>query len=410
MIPKRRKNDWRGVMGLSRRAKAIKPSATLAITAKVKQMEKDGIDIVGFGAGEPDFDTPDYIKESAKKSLDAGFTKYTPASGIPELKNAICRKLKKDVNLDYEPSQVVVSCGAKHSIYNAIQVICDEGDEVILPSPFWVSYPEQIKLAGAKPVLIETSEKDGFRITAEKLSRAITPRTKLFILNSPSNPTGMVYHENELKAIAAVLVKKNIYCISDEIYGRMVYDGVKHISIASLGPEIKALTVVVDGLSKTYSMTGWRIGYAAGPKDVMTALADLQSHSTSNPVSFCQKAGVTALEGPEDTVLAMVAEFKKRRDYIAGRLNKIKGVTCILPEGAFYVFPNISGLFGKKHEGQEIKDSLTLVDLLLGKAKIAAVPGVEFGDDKYLRFSYATSMENIIKGMDRLEKFIGELE
>lgn len=393
-------------MSLSKRAGLISPSITLAITAKAKKMKQEGIDVIGFGAGEPDFDTPDYIKEAAKNSIDSGFTKYTPASGIPELKEAVCNKLKKDNGLDYEVPEIIISCGAKHALYNAMQVICDEGDEVVLPVPYWVSYSEQIKVAGAKPVFVETREGDGFKITPEQLRKAITPKTKIFIINSPNNPTGSVYSKEELQLISNILVETGIYCISDEIYENIIYDGIEHISIASLGQEIKKLTLTVNGLSKAYSMTGWRIGYAAGPREIIKAMSNLQSHSTSNPTSFCQKASITALEGPKETQKTMVGEFIKRRNYIVERLNSIEGISCRKPEGAFYVFPNISKLLGKSYEGKEIKDSVSLSQILLDNAKIAVVPGAAFGADSYLRFSYAVSMENITKGINRLEEFV----
>lgn len=406
-------------MTLAKRISAISPSPTLAITAKAKEMKAKGIDVIGFGAGEPDFDTPEHIKEEAKKALDEGFTKYTPASGIPELKAAICKKLKKDNDLDYEPGQIIVSCGAKHSLYNAMQVLCESGDEVLLPSPYWVSYPEQIRLSGAGPVIIETEEEDGFRLKVERLREKITPKTKLLIFNSPSNPTGAVYHREELEAIAEIAVEKNIYVISDEIYEKIIYNNLKHISIASLNPEIKRLTLVINGLSKSYSMTGWRIGYAAGPKEIIQAMSNLQSHSTSNPTSFCQKASIIALEGSQEPLRRMVSEFAQRREYIVERLNSITGISCLKPEGAFYVFPNISKLLGKSYKpspcaqrlgkSQIIKDSINLSQILLEDAKIAVVPGLAFGKDHYLRLSYATSMENITKGMDRLEKFVKKL-
>lgn len=396
-------------MSLSKRAGLISPSITLAITAKAKKMKQEGIDVIGFGAGEPDFDTPDYIKEAAKNSIDSGFTKYTPASGIPELKEAVCNKLKKDNGLDYEVPEIIISCGAKHALYNAMQVICDEGDEVVLPVPYWVSYSEQIKVAGAKPVFVETREGDGFKITPEQLRKAITPKTKIFIINSPNNPTGSVYSKEELQLISNILVETGIYCISDEIYENIIYDGIEHISIASLGQEIKKLTLTVNGLSKAYSMTGWRIGYAAGPREIIKAMSNLQSHSTSNPTSFCQKASITALEGPKETQKTMVGEFIKRRNYIVERLNSIEGISCRKPEGAFYVFPNISKLLGKSYEGKEIKDSVSLSQILLDNAKIAVVPGAAFGADSYLRFSYAVSMENITKGINRLEEFVKKI-
>ncbi|MBU4561198.1 pyridoxal phosphate-dependent aminotransferase [bacterium] len=406
-------------MTLAKRISAISPSPTLAITAKVKEMKAKGIDVIGFGAGEPDFDTPEHIKEEAKRSLDEGFTKYTPDSGIPELKEAICKKLKKDNDLDYEPGQIIVSCGAKHSLYNAMQVLCESGDEVLLPSPYWVSYPEQIRLSGAEPVIIETEEEEGFKIKIERLREKITSRTKLLILNSPSNPTGAVYHRKELEAIAEIAIEKNIYVISDEIYEKIIYDNLKHISITSLNSEIKKLTLVINGLSKSYSMTGWRIGYAAGPKEIVDAMSRLQSHSTSNPTSFAQKASIVALEGSQEPLRGMVSEFAQRREYIVERLNSITGISCLKPEGAFYVFPNISKLLGKSYKpspcaqrlgkSQIIKDSINLSQILLEDAKIAVVPGLAFGKDHYLRLSYATSMENITKGMDRLEKFVKKL-
>jgi len=403
-------------MTLAKRISAISPSPTLAITAKAKEMKARGIDVIGFGAGEPDFDTPEHIKEEAKKALDEGFTKYTPASGIPELKVAICQKLKRDNGLDYEPDQIIVSCGAKHSLYNAIQVLCEPGDEILLPSPYWVSYPEQIRLSGAEPVIIETEEEEGFKIKIERLRKKITSRTKLLILNSPSNPTGAVYHREELEVIAEIAVERNIYIISDEIYEKIIYDNLEHISIASLNSEIKRLTIVINGVSKSYSMTGWRIGYAAGPKEIVDAMSRLQSHSTSNPTSFAQKASIVALEGSQEPLRRMVSEFAKRREYIVERLNSIIGISCLKPEGAFYVFPNISKLLGRSYKpspcvqrlgkGRIIKDSVTLAQILLEEVKIAVVPGSAFGEDNHLRLSYATSMKNITKGVDRLEEFM----
>ncbi|MFQ5867798.1 MAG: pyridoxal phosphate-dependent aminotransferase [bacterium] len=396
-------------MSLSKRVSQISPSLTLAITAKAKKMKQDGIDVIGFGAGEPDFDTPDYIKEAAKKFIDSGFTKYTSASGIPELKETVCKKLKRDNGLDYEPQEVIICCGAKHSLYNAIQALCDERDEVILPVPYWVSYPEQIKLAGAKPIFVDTTEENAFKITPDQLCQAITSRTKLFILNSPNNPTGTVYSKEELRLLSNVLVEAGIYCISDEIYEKIIYDDAEHISIASLSSEIKKLTIVINGVSKAYSMTGWRIGWACGPKEIIQAMSSLQSHSTSNPTSFCQKSSIAALEGPEEAQKLMADEFIRRRDYIVERLNSIEGISCRKPEGAFYVFPNVSKLLGKSYKGQIIKDSVSLAQILLEEAKIAVVPGSAFGADNYLRLSYATSMENITKGMDRFEEFVKNL-
>lgn len=389
---------------LSKRAQVINPSATLSLTAKAKAMKAEGIDVIGFGAGEPDFDTPQHIKEEAKKALDAGFTKYTPTTGIPELKKAICKKLKDDNGLDYETAQVLLGCGAKHCIYNAIQVLCDEGDEVILPVPYWVSFPEQINVTGATTVLAETKEEGGFKVTPQDLSRLVTPRTKLFILNSPSNPTGCVYSRNELESLAEILVKNGIWVISDEIYENIVY-GVEHVGIASLGPEIKDLTIVINGMSKAYSMTGWRMGYAAGDKKVIGAMSNFQDHSTSNPTSFAQKGALAAISGSQESVGQMVAEFRRRRDYIVDRLNKIPGVSCSLPDGAFYVFPNISQLLNKSLDGEAIQTSMRLSELLLDEARVAVLPGTPFGVDQYLRISYAISMDNICTGMDRIEEW-----
>lgn len=396
-------------MRLSKRVSSIGPSPTLGITAKAKKMRAEGIDVIGFGAGEPDFDTPVNIKEAAKKAIDAGFTKYTPASGIPELKVAICEKLKRDNDLDYEPEEILVSCGAKHAIFNAVLALCDDDDEVILLSPYWVSYPEMIKLARANPVVIKTTQQNNFKITPERLRDAITPKTKLIILNSPSNPTGVVYTKKELQLLSEILVEAEICCISDEIYEKIIYDGKEHVSIASLSSEMKKLTIVVNGVSKPYSMTGWRIGYAAGPREIIKAMSNLQAHSTSNPTSISQKAALEALKGQQKDMEEMVRAFAERRNYIVGRLNSIGRIRCIMPEGAFYVFPDVSQLLGKKYNGQIIKDSFLLTELLLTEARVAVVPGAVFGDDNHLRLSYATSMENIAEGMDRIGEFIKKI-
>jgi len=394
---------------LSKRVSSIGPSPTLGITAKAKKMRAEGIDIIGFGAGEPDFDTPVNIKEAAKKAIDAGFTKYTPPSGIPELKVAICEKLKRDNDLDYEPEEILVSCGAKHAIFNAVLALCDDDDEVILLSPYWVSYPEMIKLARANPVVIKTTQQNNFKITPEQLRDAVTPKTKLIILNSPSNPTGIVYTKKELQLLGEILVEAEICCISDEIYEKIIYDGKEHVSIASLSSEMKKLTIVVNGVSKPYSMTGWRIGYAAGPREIIKAMSNLQAHSTSNPTSISQKAALEALKGQQKDMEEMVRAFAERRNYIVGRLNSIERIRCLMPEGAFYVFPDVSQLLGKKYNGQTIKDSFLLTELLLTEARVAVVPGAVFGDDNHLRLSYATSMENIAEGMDRIGEFIKKI-
>jgi len=377
-------------MTISSRAKIINPSPTLAITAKANKMKAEGINVISFGAGEPDFDTPVFIKDAAKIALDKGFTKYTPTSGIIELKKAICEKFKKDNTLEYSTEETLVSCGAKHSIFNIILTLCDEDDEVIIPSPYWVSYPEMVKVAGAKPVIIKTHQNFNFKITLHQLKEAISSKTKIFILNSPSNPTGMVYNESELKSLAKVIVDSGIYCISDEIYEKMIYD-TKHISIASLGEEIKKLTLVVNGVSKSYSMTGWRIGYAAGPKEIIQAMSNLQDHSTSNPTSIAQHATVEALKGSQQELQKMVSEFEKRREYMVDTVNSINGISTIRPDGAFYCWINVSRLIGKNFDDKTIKDSLILTDLLLTESKVAVVPGVVFGDDDFIRLSYVKS-------------------
>jgi len=395
---------------LSNRIKSIKPSATLAITAKIKALRAQGIDVIGFGAGEPDFDTPEYIKNAAVSSIKNGFTKYTPASGTLELKKAICDKFKDDNGLDYTPEQIIVSCGAKHSIYNLIQVMCNPGDEVIIPMPYWVSYPDMAKLAGAKPVFIQGVEKNAFKIVPDELENAITKKTKILIINSPSNPCGTVYSRNELIEIADIACRHDIFVISDEIYEEIIYDGIQHISIASLNSDIKERTIVVNGVSKTYSMTGWRIGYAAGDADIIKAVGKLQSQSTSNPTSISQKAALTAIQEKTNDITNMVNEFGKRRDYIVKRLNDIGNVSCQEPKGAFYVFPNISTYYGKEYESKKINTDIDLCNFLLNVVKVGVIPGSAFGSPHHIRMSYATSMENIKEGMDRMESALKKLE
>ncbi|MEN3013538.1 MAG: pyridoxal phosphate-dependent aminotransferase [Endomicrobiia bacterium] len=395
--------------GLSSKVLKVSPSATLGITAKAKQLKSQGIKVIAFAAGEPDFDTPDFIKQKAKESLDKGLTKYTPTAGIPELKQAICEKLKKENNLEYTPEEVLVSCGAKHSIFNAVMALVDDGDEVLLPKPYWVSYPEMIKFAGGKIVEIPTDEKTNFKIKAEQLKQYITSKTKLLILNYPSNPTGMMYTKKELEEIAKVLVESQIYCISDEIYEKLVYDGVEFVSIASLGPEIKKLTITVNGLSKSCSMTGWRVGYACGPKEIIQAMSNLQDHSTSNITTFVQYASVDAIKFGEDSIRKMVQEFKIRRDFIVEEINKIPGLSTIKPQGAFYVWVNIKKLKGKNYNNTTITDSMKLTELLLTEAKVAVIPGCVFGDDDYIRLSYATSMEDIKEGLNNIKNFVSKL-
>lgn len=396
--------------GIAKRAQSIKPSPTLATAAKAKAMKAQGIDVVDFGVGEPDFDTPDNVKLAGIKAIQSGFTKYTPAGGTDELKEAVIEKFKRDNSLTYEKSQILISCGAKHSLYNIAEALFDPGDEVIIPSPYWVSYPDQVLLNDATPVIVETTEAEGFRLSAQKLEKAVTRKTKALVLNSPSNPTGLAYDRKTLEEIAAVAVKHGLYVISDEIYEKLLYDGFTHISIASFNPEIKALTIVVNGVSKSHSMTGWRIGYAAGPKDVITAMANIQSQSTSNPCSISQKAAVEALRGPQNFIATMNIEFDKRRKYMVERLNKIPGISCVMPVGAFYAFPNVSKIYGKSINGKTLKNSSDLATYLLDDAKVALVSGDAFGADPYIRLSYATSMENIQKGLDRIEKAVGALQ
>ncbi|MDX1814681.1 MAG: pyridoxal phosphate-dependent aminotransferase [Thermodesulfobacteriota bacterium] len=397
-------------MKLARRVSKIQPSPTLAITSKAKAMKAEGIDVVGFGAGEPDFDTPEHIKAVAKKALDAGYTKYTPVPGTPELKDAVIAKFRRDNGLEYKRENIIVSVGAKHSIYNVAQAFFEEGDEVVIPAPYWVSYPDIVLLAGATPVIVDTKEETGFKLTPQRLDQAITPRTKCVVLNSPSNPTGAAYTEEELKRIADVVVRRGVTVLSDDIYEKLVYDGFRFVSIASFGEEIRKRTIVVNGLSKAYSMTGWRIGYVAADKDLVAAMNKIQSQSTSNPVSFCDKAAIEALNGPQDFMKEWGAEFDRRRRLIVERLNKIPGVSCLLPQGAFYVFPNFSKVYGKKTPaGRVIDGSAALAAYLLEDHRVAAVPGVAFGADECQRLSYATSMKNIEKGIDRIEQAIKAL-
>ncbi len=396
-------------MKLADRVNKIQPSPTLAIDAKAKALKAQGVDVVGFGAGEPDFDTPANIKEAGKKAIDAGFTKYMPVGGADDLKDAIIAKMKKDHGLEYTRDEISVACGAKHSLYNISQALIQEGDEVIIPAPYWVSYPDQVVLAGGTPVFIETDEATAFKITPQQLEQAITKNTKALILNSPCNPTGTSYTIEELKAIGQVCLKHDFLIISDDIYERLLYDGLVFSNIAQVVPELKPRTIVVNGVSKTFAMTGWRIGYACGPKELMAAMTKMQSQSTSNATSIAQKASVEALNGPQDAVAAMVVEFEKRRSYIVERLNAMPGVKCFKSTGAFYVFPNFSGVYGKSFNGKVISNSTDFAAYLLEEAKVALVPGVAFGADNYARLSYAISMENIKKGMDRIEAAIKNL-
>ena len=383
-------------MELSTRVAHLTPSLTLAIDSKAKAMKAEGIDVCGFGAGEPDFDTPDHIKAAAQAALEAGFTKYTPSSGIPDLRQAISTKFSKDNGLEYKPSQIIVSNGAKQSCLNAILAVCQPGDEVIIPAPYWLSYPEMVRLAGADPVIVPTTMANDWKITAEQFENAMTPKTKMIIINTPGNPTGSIYTRDELRAIAEVAAEEDIVILSDEIYEKIVYDGAEHVSIASLTPEAYDLTVTVNGFSKAYSMTGWRLGYLGAPEQLAKAIDSMQSHTTSNPCSFAQKGGLAALNGDQQFVTDMVEEFNIRREYMYNRLSSIAGISAVKPRGAFYVLANI---------GQLGLTSTNFADRLLSKASVAVVPGIAFGDDATIRLSYATSMDVIKTGLDRLEEF-----
>jgi aspartate aminotransferase len=397
------------MMKLSARINSIKPSPTLAITMKANALRAEGRDVIGFGAGEPDFDTPDNVKKAAIQAIEAGFTKYTPVGGIDELKDAIIGKLNRDNKLNYTRAQIVVSCGAKHTLYNLAQVLFEEGDEVIIPSPYWVSYPDIVILTGAKPVILKTNASAGFKIGPGQLEEAINSRTKAVIINSPSNPTGVAYTQAELAELAEVFVQKDVLAISDDIYEKILYDGISFANMATVNADMKERTVVVNGVSKSHAMTGWRIGYAAGPVEIIAAATKLQSQNTSNPTSIAQKAAVEALNGDQAIVEAMVKEFEKRRNVMVDRLNAIPGITCMTPQGAFYVFPEIAGLLGRKYGGKVLATSSDVAAWLLDEANVAVIPGGEFGQDDHIRLSYATSMSNIEKGLKRIRDAIMKL-
>ena len=397
-------------MRLAARIAKIKPSETLAVTAKANALRAQGRDVIGFGAGEPDFDTPANIKNAAIKAIEAGFTKYNPVGGTDELKDAIVAKLKRDNSLEYKRSQIVVSCGAKHTLYNLAQSLFDEGDEIIIPAPYWVSYPDIVVLAGGRPVIVNTKEKEGFKMKPEQLKATITKRTRAVIINSPSNPTGAVYSPEELKAIAAVLVDEDILVISDDIYEKIFYAKFPFANIASVEEKMKSRTIVVNGVSKTYAMTGWRIGYAAGPEEIIAAMNKIQSQNTSNPTSISQKAALEALSGDQSVVEKMVGEFRKRRDVIVAALNDIPSIKCFSPEGAFYAFPNVSAIYGRSYRGKKITNSAELIDYLLDEANVAAVPGAAFGSDDHIRLSYATSLKNIEEGIKRIKNAVVKLD
>ncbi len=397
-------------MQLSEKCLGIAPSITLEIDAKAKALRAAGEDVIGFGAGEPDYDTPEFIKAAAIEALEQGKTKYTPASGTVALKKAVVAKFLKDNGLSYEPSQIVISNGAKHSLFNALYAIINPGDEVIIPSPCWVSYPELVRIVGGVPVFVPASVEDDFVPKIADLEKAITPRTKAIILNSPSNPCGYVMSEAALRGIADLAIKHDFFVISDEIYEMMVYEGEKHISIASFGPEIKERTIVVNGVSKSYAMTGWRIGYTASAPAIAKAMGNLQSHVTSNPNSMAQHASVAALTGPQDELHAMVKEFDERRQIMVKMINEVPGLSCRTPKGAFYVMVNISSAFGKSYEGKQLTGSLDFCSALLEGEKVAIVPGIAFEADDFCRMSYATSKENIVNGINRLASFVAKLK
>ncbi len=390
---------------LSKKGLEISPSVTLEITAKAKEMKSKGIDVISFGAGEPDFNTPENIRKEGIRAIEEGLTKYTPASGIKELKEAICVKFKRDNNIEYSPENIIISNGAKHSLFNALMAIINPGDEVIIGVPYWVSYPELVKIAGGKPVFINTLEENEFKFTVNDLENVKTSNTKAIILNSPSNPTGSIYNKEELEEIADWAVKNSVFVISDEIYEKLVYDG-EHVSIASLNEDIKNLTIVINGMSKAYSMTGWRIGFLAANKEVAKVISNIQSHTTSNPCSISQYASVVGLNGDQTAVEEMKKQFEKRRNYMVDTINSISGLSCRKPKGAFYIMVNIKKLKGTVIKGVKVDSSLDLAKVLLEEGKVAVIPGIGFGDDDYIRLSYATSMENIEEGLRRIKAVI----
>lgn len=395
---------------ISKIAAAVSPSATLAVNALAKKMRAEGKDVVGFGTGEPDFETPDRISYAGIRAICDGQTKYTPAAGIVPLRKAVCKRLKEDYDLDYDETQVVVASGAKHSVYLALAVLVDPGDEVILPVPYWVSYYEMIRLVGGVPVVVTAGEDQNFKITAEQLEAAITEKTKAVMINNPSNPTGAIYTKEELQALADVCVRHDLFIIADEIYDKLIYDGARFTSIPTLGEDVKAHTILINGVSKTYSMTGWRVGYAVAEKPVASAMSSYASHSTGAPATMAQYAAQEALEGPQDEVEAMRKVFEERRNYLVSRMNAMDGVSCLTPNGAFYVMMNLEQLFGKTIDGEVIATADDFARLFLEKSMVAVVSCTAFGAPSFVRWSYATSMENIQKGMDRLEQFLAKVK
>jgi aspartate aminotransferase len=394
---------------LAERTKLVKPSVTLAIAAKAGKLRTEGVDVVNFSAGEPDFDTPEHIKAAAVEALRKGQTKYTDVRGIEPLRQAISDKYRREHDLDYRKEDILVSCGAKHSVYNILQAVVDPGDEVLIPTPYWVSYSDMALLAGGLPRFIPSEESGGFRIKPEQLAAELTPRTRIFFLNSPCNPTGASYSRDELLALAEILQRHDCLIIADDIYEKIVYNGFKAYNIVSLCPALRDRTIIINGVSKTYAMTGWRIGYALGTSDIIAAAAKIQSQSTSNPTSIAQAAALEAIRGPQDDVAIMVREFHKRREVIVERLNAIRGIACRKPEGAFYVFPNIRGLLNKTGRGKQLSSPCAIADYLLEEAKVAVVPGEDFGSDEHIRFSYATSLEDIEKGCSRIAAAVQKL-
>jgi aspartate aminotransferase len=395
---------------LAKRLASLAPSATLAVQAKAKELKSRGIDVISFGAGEPDFDTPERVKEAAIQAMRRGQTKYTEVGGIPELRAAVCGKFKRDNGLDYEPAEVLISCGAKHSLYNVFVALLDPGDEVIVPSPYWVSYPEQVRLLDGVPVTVATREATGFDLDPERIAAAVTAKTKIIVLNSPNNPTGAVFSPAALEAVARLAVERQLWLVSDECYEALTFEG-RHVSVASFGPEVKARTIVVNTCSKAYAMTGWRIGLAAGPRALIKAMTDVQSQVTSNPSSIAQWAAVEALSGPQDEVAKMAGEFDRRRRLIIEGLNALPGVRCVMPKGAFYAFADVSGLFGRRRAGgAPLAGSGDVASFLLDEARVAVVPGADFGSDAHIRLSYATSAELISEGLRRMAGAIKTLE
>jgi len=395
---------------LSRKLDRIAPSATTVLNERAIAMKRDGIEVFNFAVGEPDFPTPDHIKEAGMAAIRDNITRYTPATGILDLKEAICRKLARDNGLEYAPNQIATTSGGKHALYNLLYVICDEGDEVLVPAPYWVSYPEMVKLAGAVPVVLDTGPGDAFKVSADQVRSAITPKTKALLLNSPSNPTGMVYGREELAAIAEVVLDAGIYVITDELYEKILYDGHRHTSIAALHPQMKEQALVVNGLSKAYAMTGWRLGYAAGPAEVMDLVSKFQGQTVLHPSAITQHAAIAAMTGPEDFLPPMIKAFDRRRNYIMGRLQNMEGVACARPGGAFYVFPDLSAYSGRRRpDGSPIEGSLDLAMYLLEAYQVISAPGAAFGSEGCLRFSYATTLDVIERGMDRVEEGLSSL-